>query len=78
MKRDLDLIRKLVLAIEDNPTGFVTDDVHIDGYSEEQIGYHSYAMTPNRCIDRSAQQRCCWVPVALRAPAPGHAGRSAS
>jgi len=33
---------------------------------------------PNKGIDRSAQQRrfaCCRVPAALRAPAPGHAGR---
>jgi len=27
-------------------------------------------MRANLCIDRSAQQRRCWVPVALRAPAP--------
>jgi len=33
-------------------------------------------MTPNPAIDRSAQQRGrCWVPVALRAPAPGHCER---
>jgi hypothetical protein len=29
----------------------------------------------NFCIDRSAQELRSWVPVALRAPAPGHAGR---
>jgi hypothetical protein len=32
-------------------------------------------VTPNRCIDRSAQQLRRWVPVARCAPAPGHAGR---
>jgi hypothetical protein len=32
--------------------------------------------TPNR-FDRSAQQLRRWVPVALRAPAPGQAKRSA-
>ena len=34
--------------------------------------------TPNLGIDRSAQELRSWVPVALRAPAPGHAGRWAS
>lgn len=42
MKRDLDLIRKLILAVEDLPTGSVLSDIQIDGYSAEQIGYHSY------------------------------------
>jgi hypothetical protein len=32
-------------------------------------------LTSNICIDRSAKQLRCLVPVALRAPAPGHAGR---
>jgi hypothetical protein len=33
---------------------------------------------PNKGMNRSAQQRRfarCWVPVALRAPAPGYARR---
>lgn len=42
MKRDFDLIRKLVLAVEDSPTAAVRDEMQIDGYTPEQIGYHSY------------------------------------
>lgn len=30
---------------------------------------------PNQAFERSAQQRRRWVPVALRAPAPGHCER---
>ena len=44
MKRDLELIRKLVLTVEDLSTGTVTDDIGIDGYTPEQIGYHSYLL----------------------------------
>ena len=44
MKRDLDLIRKLVLAVEAVPTGYALDDIEIDGYSKERIGYHSYLL----------------------------------
>ncbi|MDE3019797.1 MAG: DUF2513 domain-containing protein [Nitrospirota bacterium] len=44
MKRDLELIRKLVLAAEASPTGYVKQDVQIEGYSPEQIGYHSYLL----------------------------------
>ena len=35
-------------------------------------------MTANPAIDRSAQRRRRWVPVALRAPAPGHCERYAA
>lgn len=42
MKRDLDLIRKIALAIEDLPTGYLLDQLKIEGYTSEQIGYHSY------------------------------------
>lgn len=44
MKRDLELIRKLVLAVESSPSGYVKEDVKIEGYSPEQIGYHSYLL----------------------------------
>lgn len=44
MKRDLELIRKLVLAAEASPSGYVKDDLEIGGYSPEQIGYHSYLL----------------------------------
>lgn len=40
MKRDFELIRKLILAAEDNIEG----KIEINGYSKEQIGYHSYLL----------------------------------
>jgi hypothetical protein len=42
--RDLDLFRKLVLAVEAVPTGYVQNEIEIDGYSKEQIGYHAYLL----------------------------------
>ena len=42
MKRDLDLIRKIVLAVEAAPGGYADYPLKIEGYSDEQIGYHSY------------------------------------
>lgn len=41
MKRDLDLIRKILLTIEDAPNGYAPD-LKIDGYTDEQVGYHAY------------------------------------
>lgn len=43
MKRDMDLIRKIILAVEDLPTASALhQSLQLDGYSEEQVGYHSY------------------------------------
>ena len=46
MKRDPELIRKLILAIEDLPGGTVPNDFMSyfmdDGYTYEQLGYHNF------------------------------------
>jgi hypothetical protein len=42
--RDLNLVRKLILAVEAVPTGYVQDEIEISGYSKEQIGYHAYLL----------------------------------
>jgi hypothetical protein len=42
MKRDMDLIRKLILLVEDSPGGYAPNEIAVDGYSDAQIGYHSY------------------------------------
>jgi len=43
MKREMDLVRKLVLAIEDSPHAFV-GSLNVQGATEEQIGYHAYLL----------------------------------
>ena len=43
MKRDLELIRKMVLAIEDASSGWAPD-LKFDGYSDAQVGYHAYLL----------------------------------
>ena len=42
MKRDMDLVRQILLAIEEAP-GFAPT-LQIDGYTDEQIGYHVIIM----------------------------------
>lgn len=44
MKRDMDLVREILLAVEKHPHGFAPDGLALSGYSEEQIGYHAYLM----------------------------------
>ncbi len=44
MKRDMDLVRRILLKIEEHEHGLPPRDLNIDGYSAEQIGYHVYLM----------------------------------
>ena len=44
MRRDLDLIRKLILAVEDRDAENWIPEIQIDGYTPQQIGYHSYLL----------------------------------
>lgn len=43
MRRDWELIRKIILAVEDHSAGYAPD-LHFDGYTEEQVGYHCYLL----------------------------------
>ena len=43
MKRDLDLIRQMLLAIENAPAGFAPE-LRIEGYADAQVGYHAYLL----------------------------------
>jgi hypothetical protein len=44
MKRDLDLVRKMILAIEDHPDGWAPEKLAFEGYTEAQVGYHAYLL----------------------------------
>jgi hypothetical protein len=44
MKRDMDLVRKIALAIEEHPSGFAPNNLTVEGYSHDQIGYHVILM----------------------------------
>jgi hypothetical protein len=38
----MDLIRKILFAVEEHEHGFAPREFAIDDYNEEQIGYHCY------------------------------------
>ena len=44
MKRDMDLVRKILFALEEHPHGYPPDKLNIEGYDEETIGYHVLLM----------------------------------
>ncbi len=44
MKRDMELIRKILLALEASESFWASSSVKIEGYTEKQIGYNSYLL----------------------------------
>lgn len=44
MKRDMNLVRSILLALEEHEHGHAPDELKIEGFSEEQIGFHVHLM----------------------------------
>jgi Hypothetical protein (DUF2513) len=44
MKRDMELVRKILLEIENHESGYAPMNIAIAGYTEEQIRYHAFIM----------------------------------
>jgi len=44
MKRDMDLVRAILIELENYPTGGAPSAIEIEGYTSGEIGYHAYIM----------------------------------
>lgn len=51
MKRDLDLIRKIMLAIEDSPTGYAPEPLEIPPYTLDEIRFNALLAIEHGLID---------------------------
>jgi hypothetical protein len=51
MRRDMDLVRKITLALADHEHGFAPDNFAVEGYSTEQVDYHMYLMAQGGLLD---------------------------
>ena len=51
MKRDMDLVRKILINLEGESSGYAPQELSIEGYTEEQIGYHVLIMIEARLLE---------------------------
>ena len=51
MKRDMDLIRKILLEIGQNESDNDLQEIRIEFYSDEEIAYHAYLLEKAGLID---------------------------
>ena len=68
MRRDMDLAREIVLALEghDSYTGF--QNIGVEGYTEDQVSYHVMLLNEAgliEAVDLSTMSGVSWKPVRL-------------
>lgn len=75
MKRDMELVRKILLVIEEHPTGYAPETLVIYPYSEEEIGHHVYLMGQAellKVVDSTHMQSTSPVAIAVSMTWNGH------
>ena len=68
MKRDMDLVRGVLLRIEELPFDGRFHDINVDGHSEEEINYHVMLLHEAgfiEAMDLSSTSGICWKPTRL-------------
>jgi hypothetical protein len=51
MKRDMDLVRAILLAVESHQDGYAPSDLKVDGYTEDQVAYHCYLLGQSGLVE---------------------------
>ena len=51
MKRDMDLCREILIEVESWPTTLAPQEVEIEGYTREQIGYNAWLLADEELIE---------------------------
>ncbi len=50
MQRNMDLVRTILMRIEDSPSGWAVHPFGIAGFTPEQVGYHAHIMMEDGLI----------------------------
>ncbi len=65
MKRDMDLIREILLEIERSPDPFYSKDIELENYSQDMINFHIMLLSQAGLINAtnvSAHDDIQWIP----------------
>lgn len=69
MKRDMDLVRSILLELEKHPHVSTRMDLNIEGYSPDEVSYHvkilDQAGLINAVADANPPFDPTWVPISL-------------
>lgn len=51
MQRNMDLVRTILMRIEESPSGWAAQPFGIAGFTAEQVGYHAHIMMEDGLIE---------------------------
>ena len=57
MQRNMDLVRTILLWIENNPAGWATPPFGIAGFAPEQVSYHAHIMMEDGLLESAGPAR---------------------
>jgi hypothetical protein len=75
MTRDMDLVRKILLAMAAGPGGYAPEPLEIEGYDQDTIQHHAYLMEQAgliTAVEATAQQSPSPVAIPLSITWEGH------
>lgn len=64
MKRDMDLVREILLKVEEIPFDGAFHDIAVDGRSPNEVSYHVMLLHEGRFIE-AMDLGVCWKPMRL-------------
>lgn len=68
MKRDMDLVRTILIELEKCPYSGGWHEIHVPGYTDDEISYHVQLMHETgliEAVDLSSHDGICWMPKRL-------------
>lgn len=68
MKRDMDLVRQVLVVMEKHDEPHHRHALHIEGYDDRTVSYHVKLLAGEgfiEAIDASAMSGICWIPGSL-------------
>ena len=74
MKRDMNLLRSILLLVEQQSSAFVPIEVKLDGHTEDEIGYHTVLLIEAGLVEGRVSGEIGRPPrtVITRLKWPGH------
>lgn len=75
MKRDMDMVRQILLDATSQENGFANNSPELNGYTEEQIGHHIYLMQQAdlvEAVDSSASDSTSPTAILISVTWKGH------
>ena len=66
MKRDMDLVRTILIELVEQPCDGMLSELHVEGHLDEEVSYHVRIMYERGLLEAenaSHYEATCWIPT---------------